>query len=77
MKAKEIFRVAATIEVLSLLLAGIVGVTALLNTYSPFEAVLVFIFGIACGGLGSRLSAMCRERVTEQPRNVSIYPHCN
>jgi len=66
--------VAATIEVLSFLLAQIVGVTALLNTYSPFEVVLVFIFGIACGGLGSRLSAMCREQVTEQPRNKSISP---
>ena len=77
MKAKEIFRVAATIEVLSLLLAAIVGVTALLNTFSSFEVVLVFIFGIACGGLGSRLSAMCRERVTEQPRNMIVNPHCN
>jgi len=77
MKAKEIFRVAATIEGLSLLLAAIVGVTALLNTFSSFEVVLVFIFGIACGGLGSRLSAMCRERVTEQPRNMIVNPHCN
>ena len=75
MTAKELFRLAATIEVLSFLLAEIVGVTILLNTYSSFEVVLVFIFGIACGGLGSRLSAICRERVTEQPRNANIYPH--
>ena len=75
MTAKDIFRVAATIEVLSFLLAGVVGVTALLNTYSSFEVVLVFIFGIACGGLANRLSAMCRERLTEQPRNMSVYPH--
>jgi hypothetical protein len=77
MTSKEIFRLAATIEVLSFLLAVILGVTALLNPYSSFEVVLVFIFGVACGGLGSRLSAMCRERVTEQPRKMSIYPHCN
>ena len=77
MTAKEVFRVAATIEVVTFLLAQIVGVTALLNTNSSFEVVLVFIFGIGCGGMGSRLSAMCRERATEQPRSTNVNPHCN
>ena len=75
MTGKNIFRVAASIEGLSFVLAGIAGISALLNAQSSFEVLLVFIFGIACGGLGSRLSAMCRERVTEQSRNMSTYPH--
>jgi hypothetical protein len=76
MKANEIFLLAAAIEVVSFLLAAIAVVTALLNTYSSFEVLLVFIFGIACGGLGSRLSATFRERVTEQLRNMIKYPYC-
>jgi len=58
---------AALIEILSLLLAEIVGMPALLHAHSSSEFVLVYTFGIACGGLGSRLSAMCRERVSERP----------
>ena len=54
------------IEALSLLVAEIIGVPALLAAHSPSEFVLVYTFGIACGGLGSRLSAMRRERVSEQ-----------
>jgi hypothetical protein len=57
--------VAASIEILSLVAAEILGVPALLHAHSSSEFVLVYTFGIACGGLGSRLSAMWRERVTE------------
>ena len=59
--------VAVLIEVLSLLMAEILGVQALLRRPSLAEFVLVYAFGIACGGLGSRLSAMWRERVSERP----------
>jgi hypothetical protein len=68
---------AATIEVLSLLLAGIVGLPALLNANSSSEFILVYAFGIACGGLGSRLSAIWRERVTEQRLKYGEMPLCN
>jgi hypothetical protein len=57
---------AGSIEVLSLLLAEIFGVPALLHAHSSTDVVLVYIFGIACGGLGSRLSAMWRERLSER-----------
>jgi hypothetical protein len=57
---------AASIEVLSLLLAEVLGVPVLSHAHSPAEAVLVYAFGIACGGLGSRLSAMWRERLSER-----------
>ena len=57
---------AASIEGLSLLLAEILGVPALLHARYLAEAVLIYAFGIACGGLGSRLSAMWRERLSER-----------
>jgi hypothetical protein len=60
---------AASIEILSLLLAEIVGVPMLLHAHSSSEFVLVYTLGIACGGLGSRLSAMWRERVSERRVN--------
>jgi hypothetical protein len=58
--------VAASIEILSLLVAEIVGVPALLHAHSSSEFALVYTFGIACGGFGSRLSATWRERVNER-----------
>jgi hypothetical protein len=58
----------ASIEILSLLLAEMVGLPALLHAHSSSEFVMVYTFGIACGGLGSRLSAIWRERVSEKPR---------
>jgi hypothetical protein len=57
---------AGLIEVLSLLVAAIFGVPTLLQAHSLSEFVLVYTFGIACGGLGSRLSARWRERASEQ-----------
>jgi hypothetical protein len=57
---------AGSIEILSLLLAEILGVPALLHARSSTDFVLVYISGIACGGLGSRLSAMWRERLSER-----------
>ena len=65
---------AASIEILSFLLAEAIGVPALLHAHSSSEFVLVFTFGIACGGLGSRLSAMLRERVSERPPTRSAFP---
>jgi hypothetical protein len=63
---------AASIEILSLLVAEVVGVPALLHARSSSEFVLVYTFGIACGGLGCRLSAMWRERVSERrPKEVA------
>jgi hypothetical protein len=62
---------AASIELVSLLLAEGFGVPALLHAHSSIEVVLVYAFGIACGALGSRLSAICRERVSERlPRRA-------
>ena len=61
--------IAGLIWVLSLLMAEIFGVPALLRTPSLAEFVLVYAFAIACGGLGSRLSAMWRERASEQTSN--------
>jgi hypothetical protein len=58
--------VAASIEVLSLLIAESVGVPMLFHAHASSDFVLVYAFGIACGGLGSRLSAMWRERVKGQ-----------
>ena len=58
--------VAASIEVLSFLIAETVGLTILFHAHTSSDFVLVYAFGIACGGLGSRLSAMWRERVKEQ-----------
>jgi hypothetical protein len=57
---------ALLIEVLSLLIAETFGVPVLLHSHSSAEFVLVYAFGIACGGLGSRLSAMWRERKSER-----------
>jgi len=57
---------AASIEVISLLLAEGFGLPALLHAHSSIEVALVYAFGIACGALGSRLSAMWRERVSER-----------
>jgi hypothetical protein len=57
---------AASIEVISLLLAEGFGLPALLHAHSSIEVVLVYAFGIACGALGSRLSTMWRERVGER-----------
>jgi hypothetical protein len=57
---------AASIEVMSLVIAEILGVPALLHAHSSIDAVLVYAFAIACGGLGSRLSAMWRERASER-----------
>ena len=57
---------ATSIEILSVLLAEAFGVPALLNAHSSSEVLLVYTFGVACGGLGSRLSAMRREWVSEQ-----------
>jgi hypothetical protein len=57
---------AAFIEILSFLLAEIVGIPALLHAHSPTEMMLIYTFGIACGGLGSRLSALWRERRNER-----------
>jgi hypothetical protein len=54
------------IEVLSLVIAELFGVPALLHSHSFAEAILVYMFGIACGGLGSRLSAIYRERRSER-----------
>jgi hypothetical protein len=58
--------VAASIEVLSLLVAETVGVSILFHAHTSTDFVLVYTFGIACGGLGSRLSAIWRERVKGQ-----------
>jgi hypothetical protein len=55
----------ASIEILSLVVAEVVGIPALLHAHSSSEFVLVYTFGIACGGLGSRLSAIWRERASE------------
>jgi hypothetical protein len=60
---------AASIEILSLLVAEIVGLSALLQAHSWFEFILVYTFAIACGGLGSRLSAMWREHANERRVN--------
>jgi len=60
------YAMAASIEVISLLLAEGLGMPALLHAHSSSEVVLVYAFGIACGALGSRLSAMWRERVSER-----------
>jgi hypothetical protein len=60
--------VAASIEVLSLVIAEAVGMPILLHAHTSIDMVLVYTFGIACGGLGSRLSAIWRERVKEQRR---------
>jgi hypothetical protein len=57
---------ANSIEVLSLLIAEVIGVPVLSNSHSSADLILVYTFGIACGGLGSRLSAMWRERVSER-----------
>jgi hypothetical protein len=64
---------AASIEILSFLLAEAIGVPALLHAHSSSEFLLVFTFAIACGGLGSRLSAMLRERVSEGPPRRSAF----
>jgi hypothetical protein len=61
---------AAWIEIMSILLAEVVGVPALLHAHSSCEFVLVYTFGSACGGLGSRLSAMWWERLTERRLNA-------
>ena len=58
--------VAASIEVLSLLIAETLGVSILFHAHTSTDFVLVYTFGIACGGLGSRLSAIWRERVKGQ-----------
>jgi hypothetical protein len=58
--------VAASIEVLSLLIAETVGVSILFHAHTSTDFVLVYTFGIACGGLGSRLPATWRERVKGQ-----------
>jgi hypothetical protein len=58
--------VAASIEVLSLLIAETIGVPILFHAHTSTDFVLVYTFGIACGGLGSRLSAIWRERVKGQ-----------
>jgi hypothetical protein len=55
--------VAASIEVLSLLIAETLGVPILFHAHTSTDFVLVYAFGIACGGLGSRLSAIWREHV--------------
>jgi len=60
----------SSIQALSLVLAEMFGVPALWHTHSSLEVILVFIFGVACGGLGSRLSAIWRERISEQPVEV-------
>jgi hypothetical protein len=65
-------RMAASIEVLSLVLAEVFGVPALLHAHSSMEVVLVYAFGIACGALGSRLSATWRERLTERHARQSL-----
>jgi|tagenome__1003787_1003787.scaffolds.fasta_scaffold20887108_2 hypothetical protein len=57
---------AASIEIVSLLLAEGLGVPVLLCAHSSIEVVLVCVFGIVCGALGSRLSAMWRERASER-----------
>lgn len=57
---------AVLIEVLSLLMAETFGVPVLLHSHSWGEFILVYAFGIRCGGLGSRLSAMWRERKSER-----------
>lgn len=57
---------AASIEIVSLVLAEGFAVPALLHAHSSIEVVLVYAFGIACGALGSRLSGMWRERVSER-----------
>jgi len=57
---------ANSIEVLSILIAEVLGVPAVLHWHSLANFILVYTFGIACGGLGSRLSAMCRERASER-----------
>jgi hypothetical protein len=57
---------AALIEILSLMIAEVFGVPALLHSHSSAEFILVYSFGIACGGLGSRLSAISRERRSER-----------
>lgn len=46
---------AASIGILSLLLAEILAVPALVHAHSSSAFVLVYTLGIACGGLGSRL----------------------
>lgn len=58
--------VATSIEALSLLIAEALGVLILLHSHTSTDFVLVYAFGIASGGLGSRLSAMWRERVKGQ-----------
>ena len=57
---------AVLIEIMSLLFAELFGVPALLHSHSLVEFILIYTFGIACGGLGSRLSAMLRERRSER-----------
>lgn len=53
---------AASIEILSLLLAEIVAVPVLLHAHSSSGIILAYTFGMACGGLGSRLSASGENR---------------
>jgi len=57
---------AVLIEVISLLFAEALGVPLLLHSHSLVELILIYTFGIACGGLGSRLSAMSREPRSER-----------
>ena len=59
---------AALIEVLSFLLAEVLGVPAILHAHSMTEVILIYAFGIACGDLGSRLSAIWREQRSERLR---------
>jgi hypothetical protein len=58
-----------SIQTLSLVLAETFGVPALWHAHTSPVVILIFIFGVACGGLGSRLSSMWRERMSErQPK---------
>ena len=62
----------ASIEVISLLIAEAVGMPILLHAHTSIDFVLVYTFGIACDGLGIRLSAICGEymRASRQCRQT-------
>lgn len=57
------------IELLSLLVAEVIGIWMLWCAMPDLRgALLAWVFAVACGGLGSRLAAMVRERASESAK---------
>ena len=51
------------IQILSFIIAEVAGVAVLINSDNSAEFILVYIFGVACGALGSRLASAWRQRI--------------